>query len=492
VLAPASILPCVQLGDVVVLLHASRYVRLVRFVVAGGGVAGLAAALAVARAGHEAIVLERDAAGLNADPMSAFEEPRRGIPHYLQPHTFLPRGRRVLKDFAPDVLAALMEAGAEPQDVAARLHGRPEPGDEDLVYLWVRRPIIEWALHRAAARESGIELRSGMRIAGLSGEESPAVRAAGVALEGDGTVVGDVVVDALGRYRPPEGWRRPFLGQADCGALYYCRYFRLRDDVEHVDGGAHNPLNPRGDLGYMGFNTFRGDNRTYAVILLVPTRDRELRVLRDERAWMAACASMRPLDLMTSSDYGVPITDVMPMGGLLNVDCTGADEGASRLVAVGDALCHTDPAFAYGLSFALAHAEALGRAAGQAGDEDELVERYRSDVIPEARERFALACDTDDARTRRWNGEPLDISRRDGCYPLFAFAAALTAASTDDLVLRRTIRRIGLLDRTDVFDNDRHLHDRIETILASSSAQMPPPAGPPRDELLARIEAAAA
>jgi 2-polyprenyl-6-methoxyphenol hydroxylase-like FAD-dependent oxidoreductase len=31
-----------------------------RVVVAGGGVAGLAASLAIARAGHEAVVLERD------------------------------------------------------------------------------------------------------------------------------------------------------------------------------------------------------------------------------------------------------------------------------------------------------------------------------------------------------------------------------------------------------------------------------------------------
>ena len=68
---------------------------------------------------------------------------------------------------------------------------------------------------------------------------------------------------------------------------------------------------------------------------------------------------MHPLDVMTSDDYGVPITGVMPMGGLLNVDCTGDKHGVARLVAVGDAFCHTDPAFAYGVSFALAHAEAL-------------------------------------------------------------------------------------------------------------------------------------
>ena len=371
-----------------------------RVVVAGGGVAGLAAALAVARAGHEAVVLERDMIEPGPAPHSTFADDRRGIPHFFQPHAFLPRGRRVLAGLAPDVLAALVEAGAEPQDIAERLHGGREPGDDDLIYLWVRRPIIEWALRRAAAAERAIELCPASRIAGLVSSDGAAPRATGVALESGEIRHGDVVVDALGRYRVPKGWRRPELSRTDCAVLYYCRYFELRDGVDHLDAGAENPLNPRGDLGYMGFNTFRGDNRTYAVILLVPTQNRELRLLRDERAWMAACAAMRHLDVMTSSDYGRPITDVMPMGGLQNVDCTVRPD-TFGLVAVGDAFCHTDPAFAYGLSFALVHAEALGRVVAQTNDVEELADRYREEVTPEARERHALACDTDDARMRR-------------------------------------------------------------------------------------------
>jgi len=176
-----------------------------RVVVAGGGVAGLAAALAVARAGHEAVVLERDAVEPGSDPQSAFGDDRRGIPHFFQPHAFLPRGRRVLTSLAPDVLDALIGAGAEPQDVAARLRGEREPGDDELIYLWVRRPIIEWALRRAAAKEPTIELRPAARIVGLALADGRAPRATGVALEGGETVRGDVIVDALGRYRAPEG-----------------------------------------------------------------------------------------------------------------------------------------------------------------------------------------------------------------------------------------------------------------------------------------------
>jgi 2-polyprenyl-6-methoxyphenol hydroxylase-like FAD-dependent oxidoreductase len=456
-----------------------------KVVVAGGGVAGLAASLAVARAGHEAVVLERDPVPPDGSPLDAFDVERRGIPHYFQPHTFLPRGRRLLSEWAPDVLDALLDAGADPQDLALKLRGPRQPGDEELVYLWVRRPIIEWALRRAAAAEPAVQLRPGVRVTGLLKRDSGS-RAAGVAVDDGDHVHGDIVVDALGRYRCPAGWPRAAGEPTDSGAVYYCRYFELAEGVEHIDAPI---LNPRGDLGFMGFNTFRGDNRTFAVILLVPAADRELRVLRHEPAWQTACSAITPLDIMTSPEYARPITDVMPMGGLMNVDRTG-DPLVSGIVAAGDAFCHTDPAFAYGVSFALAHAQVLADATAEGSDVDAVVERYRARAGPEARERHALACATDAARSLRWSGEPLEVGRRDGCYPLFSFVGALTAAPQDDAVLRRTIRRIGLLDRTAVFDEDDALHDRIETILRRLFARPPSPPGPPREELLARLAAA--
>ena len=451
-----------------------------RFVVAGGGVAGLATALAVVRAGHEAVVLERDRVEPQQSPASAFDVARNGIPHFFQPHAFLPRGRRILKTLAPDVLQLLEDAGADPQDLQDMLRGPSEPGDEDLVWLWVRRPVIEWGLRRVAAAEPAIELRPGSRVAGLLVAGNGQPYGAGVGLEDGEAVRGDLMVDALGRYRAPAEWPRAAAQPADSGAIYYCRYFVLADDVQHMDAPL---LNPRGDLGYMGFNTFRGDNRTFAVILLAPAADHALRQLRDERVWMRACSAIKPLDTMTSPAYGRPITDVMPMGGLMNVDRTG-DPGVRRIVAVGDALCHTDPAFAYGLSFSLAHASALAQAAAATTDADDVVEHYRSLVADEARERYTLACETDAARARRWGGEPLEIGRRDGCYPLFSFATAIAAAPHDDRVLRRTVGRMGLLDRTSVFDDDLEVQQRIEAIFARLMRSPPAPPGPPRDELL--------
>jgi 2-polyprenyl-6-methoxyphenol hydroxylase-like FAD-dependent oxidoreductase len=154
-----------------------------KFVVAGGGVAGLAASLAVARAGHQAVVLERDVVDPKASPERAFDVARRGIPHYFQPHAFLPRGRRSLSEWAPDVLDMLLAAGADPQDLARKLRGSRQEGDEDLVYLWVRRPVIEWALRRAAAADPSVEIRAGVQVTGLLTSDNGSARADGVVID---------------------------------------------------------------------------------------------------------------------------------------------------------------------------------------------------------------------------------------------------------------------------------------------------------------------
>ena len=70
---------------------------------------------------------------------------------------------------------------------------------------------------------------------------------------------------------------------------------------------------------------------------------------------------------------------------------------------------------------------------------------------------------------------------------MFRWGAARPRAPHDDLILRRTIGRIGLLDRTAVFDEDDEVHGRIEARFAELMASPPPRPGPPRDELLTRL-----
>ena len=75
----------------------------------GGGLTGLATALFLARRGHTATILERDADEPPVDPLGAFDGWRRsGVAQRRQSHNFLARASKVLSAEAPDVVDALI------------------------------------------------------------------------------------------------------------------------------------------------------------------------------------------------------------------------------------------------------------------------------------------------------------------------------------------------------------------------------------------------
>ncbi|HEX8802719.1 MAG TPA: FAD-dependent oxidoreductase, partial [Acidimicrobiales bacterium] len=124
-------------------------------VVVGGGIGGLATALAFGQAGHRVTLVERDRLPVAADVETAFLAERRGAPQVHQTHGFLARLVVTLRDRFPDVLADLLAAGCTTLPPAADL-GEPRPGDEDLAVLVVRRTTFEWVLRRAVLARPGV------------------------------------------------------------------------------------------------------------------------------------------------------------------------------------------------------------------------------------------------------------------------------------------------------------------------------------------------
>ena len=158
-----------------------------------------------------------------------------------------------------------------------------EPDDDDLSMLACRRTTFEWVVRRAALAEGRVEFRTGVAVDGLVADTGASARNASRSPACAWPTAPqrrcDLVVVAAGRRSALPEW----LGEVGCapvddevddtGIVYFSRFYRLRD------GAAYPPRTGPigGDLGYLKYGVFVGDNRTFSVTLATPTDDQELR-----------------------------------------------------------------------------------------------------------------------------------------------------------------------------------------------------------------------
>src|SRR4051812_28417911 len=175
----------------------------------GAGMAGLWTALALAPSGRRITLLERDPPPPDGGPDEAFVDwARRGVGHLRHSHAFLARLRLIIRDDHPDLLADLMDAGCRDlpfEGGLTDLHKRdfqPAPIDRDLAVLTSRRTTLELVMRRYVARQTNVEIRSGVFVRELALEPGPAPKVTGVIVDGPQgpqTLSADIVVDAAGR-----------------------------------------------------------------------------------------------------------------------------------------------------------------------------------------------------------------------------------------------------------------------------------------------------
>ena len=473
--------------------------------VIGGGVSGLGTALALARRGHEITVVERDHTPMPTSADEAFDWDRRGAPQVRHSHAFLARLHGLLSNDYPDVLAALVAEGATEirfgDDLPPEIHDfQRQPGDDDLVMLACRRTTFEWVVRRAALAEGRVHLRTGVAATGLcaagfvdsaAGGQRPIV--SGVRLSDGTELSGDLVVVAAGRRSVVPEWlveiRAVEIPEEveDTGIVYFSRFYKLRDGCEYP--GSSGLIG--GDLGYLKYGVFVGDNRTFSVTLAVSTEDGELRRALGVPAAFETAARHLTVTAPWLDGRAEPITPIVHvMAGLLNRWRDYVIDGepvAVGIVPVGDAILCTNPLYGRGCTTAFWGAHLLAEAIDASPNDVEQIARsydaaVRAEIRPwyeasveqdgEAR-RVAAAllagedpdADSDDPRTF------VRMLLRDGLAP---------ALRRDPVVLRSFMRTLNMLAPPNAMATDPDVGARILAIWEDRDNREPEPALGPK------------
>ncbi|MFM7045687.1 MAG: NAD(P)/FAD-dependent oxidoreductase [Ilumatobacteraceae bacterium] len=473
-------------------------------VVVGGGVSGLGTALSLARRGHDITVVERDDTPMPTSADEAFDWDRRGAPQVRHSHAFLARLVSLLRADYPDVYADLLAEGATEMrfgdDLPPTLMGfERQADDDDLVMLACRRTTFEWVLRRAAIAEGRVEFRTGVGVDGLvvddasRGASGGMPRVTGVRLADGSTLSSDLVVAAAGRRSALSDWLQD-IGCApvaedvdDTGIVYFSRFYRLVAGAEYPP--RTGPIG--GDLGYLKYGVFVGDNRTFSVTLAAPTSDDELRRLLADPSVFDECARHLTATAPWLDGRAEAISDeVHVMAGLLNRRRHYVVDGVpvvAGLVPVGDAVLCTNPLYGRGCTFAFVGAHLLAQSVerhssdlvGMAAAYDELltaelVPWYEAAVQQDAEARRVsaalLAGEDPDADT----GDPRTFMRsvfRDGLLP---------AIRSDAVVLRAFFRSLNLLSAPDALLKDPDVGARVFAVWQDRENRPPEPALGPR------------
>jgi len=452
-------------------------------VVMGGGVAGLATALFLARGSHDVTLFEQDATRPSGDlDEDFFGRPRPRVPQAVQPHALLGPARTALRTRTPDVYAHLLRLGAWEQHEFDWFTEHPpyRPGDEDLVLVRLRRVVLETALRAAVHAHTNVRVESGAAVHGLVVESGSgrAPRVTGVRFTG-GRAAADLVVDAAGRRSPVTNWlaaagaRAPQTLTHLVGLAYACRWYRAHPGAMARTHRPHVPYTSAAP--YALSIAFPSDNDLLGVALVCRVDDPTLPALRDPRTF-DDLARLFPSSAAWLSHDLQPVGGVHVMAGLDNRWSPTADEAGpvvTGLVRVGDALVHTNPTLTQGISLALWAAGRVAETAHNATRHEEFARSYDQWARTVLKPWFGLQVAADRDNERRLSGAPVDEETRQR-------AARFLCALEDPLVMRAWAQVRHMTRTPDEAFGSEDVRLRVKRWLKGRTDEQQPPAGPPR------------
>ncbi|MBA2751809.1 MAG: hypothetical protein H0U41_06180, partial [Actinobacteria bacterium] len=286
--------------------------------------------------------------------------------------------------------------------------------------------------------------------------------------------------------------------EKDTGIVYSSRFYRLL-------AGQELPVQEGpvlGDLDYLKYAVFVGDNRTFSITFGLHAGDAELRQLLRPGPFTIVAESLPGLRPWIQPTRCEPITGVEVMARLVNRRRRFVNAGqpvATGIFAVGDSAICTNPLYGRGCSLAMVHAYLLADVLDEhvhdpvaaalafaAVTRDEIEPWYTASVAQDRQNRTGLDIPLNDEEEGE---QPVDVETmrsimRDGLLP---------AAGTDPIVYRAFLRAFNLLDQPNAIMADA---DVVGRVLAAWQVRdqrpPPPPLGPDREEMLRILARSAA
>lgn len=481
-----------------------------RVLVIGAGIAGLCTALALAPTGRDIVILERDPAPPTGGPDEAFQDwSRRGVGHLRHSHAFLARLRTIIKTEHPELHAELLRAGCRElgfDRMLTDLHRadyRPRPEDRDFVVLTSRRTTLELVIRRYVEHHPNVRIASETFVSRLLTQATPeGLRVVGLSVtdaDGPRDVIGDIVIDAGGRASSGieqlvEAGAAITEESETTGIIYFTRHFRLLPDVEEPQSKAPGT----GDLGFLKFGLFPGDNGCFSITICVPEIELELRkAMVNPEIFQAVCARIPGLVPWIDPAVSEGVGRVYGMGELNSRWRDLAVDGAPSVLgyfAVGDNLIRTNPLYGRGCSFAAVGAYLLRDVLVSTDDSGERLTAFQARVTAELHPYYLSMRDQDRSAIRRARqnltpGYRPSIKSR--VVKSFLEDGVNIAVRSDANLLREALRGFHMLEHPSAWlkrpDNIAKILRYWATRRSLKAAAYPPKPGPGRLELMQAV-----
>lgn len=437
----------------------------------------------------------------------AFEDwQRRGVGHLRHSHAFLARLRTLARDRHPALLEALLAEGVRELGFEGSLTAKhketyaPAPIDGDLAILTSRRTTLELVMRRYAESLPGVTMRPKTFVKGLKIAPGAPPTVVGVVLDDGTELSADLVVDAQGRASQAYEW----LAEAGvtipessepCGVVYFTRHYRLRPGQDEPPRGAGSTT---GDLGYLKFGVFPGDNGCFSVTLCAPEVEEEMRkAIVDPEVFDAMCRALPGVEPWIDPARSEPASRVFGMGQLESRWRELAADGKPAVLGffpVGDCVVRTNPLYGRGCSFAAVSAHLLKDALEGSSDPAQRLSHYRAGLERELRPYYDVMRKADRSAIRRARAAllpPKKPSLRGKLAKSFLEDGVAIAIREDVELLRAFLRGFHMLEHPQAWlKRPRNLVKIVRVWArgkAANAALYPAQGAPGRTEMLQAV-----